>query len=133
MCIRDSFMAVGLAAKVAAAEFLQHSIEEQGHADELAQRITQLNGEPDLDPSHLSSRSHSEYIEGVSLADMIRENLVAERVAIDSYSEMIRYLGADDPTTRRLLEAILAKEEEHATDMSDLLSALSPIGGARTG
>jgi len=119
---RHFFMAQGLEAKSVAAEFQQHAAEEQGHADQIAQRITQLNGEPNLNPEGMLSRSHSEYVEGNSLTDMIREDLVAERVAIESYSEMIRYLGDKDPTTRRMLEGILATEEEHAMDMSDLLA-----------
>lgn len=119
---RHYYMASGLSSGAVAAEFLEHANEEQGHADELAARITQLNGEPDLNPEGLLSRSHSEYVEGDSLTDMIREDLVAERVAIESYTEMIRFIGDNDPTTRRMLEGILAKEEEHAEDMSDLLA-----------
>ena len=119
---RHHFMAVGLASKAVADEFLEHSNEEQGHADEIARRITELNGEPNLSPEGMLSRSHAEYIPGDTLSDMIREDLVAERIAIESYGEMIRYLGDDDVTTRRLLESILAKEEEHATDMADLLA-----------
>ncbi|MEO7329646.1 MAG: ferritin-like domain-containing protein [Minicystis sp.] len=120
---RHHFTAQGLDAKSVADEFLQHAIEEQAHADEIAQRITQLNGEPNFSPEGMLTRSHSEYVEGRTLLDMIREDLVAERVAISSYGEMIRYLGDDDPTTRRMLESILAKEEEHAEDMSNLLSS----------
>ena len=119
---RHYYMASGLEAGAVADEFLVHANEEQGHADELALRITQLNGEPDFNPDGLLSRSHSEYVEGASLTEMIREDLVAERVAIESYGEIIRYLGDDDPTTRRMLEGILAKEEEHADDMADLLA-----------
>ena len=122
---RHYFMASGLEAGAVAAEFLVHANEEQGHADELAHRITQLNGEPDLNPEGMLSRAHSEYIEGHSLSDMIREDLVAERVAIESYGEVIRYVGDTDPTTRRMLEGILAKEEEHAQDMADLLKRYS--------
>lgn len=122
---RHYFMAAGLEAGSVAAEFLVHANEEQVHADEIAHRITQLNGEPDFNPDGLLSRSHSEYVEGHTLTDMIREDLVAERVAIESYSEVIRYLGDRDPTTRRMLEGILAKEEEHAQDMSDLLKRYS--------
>jgi bacterioferritin len=121
---RHYFMAHGLEAESVASEFLQHANEEQGHADEIAQRITQLQGAPDLNPEGMLSRSHSEYVEGKTLLDMIKEDLVAERVAIDSYGEMIRYLGDQDPTTRRMLEGILAKEEEHAEDMSNLLAKL---------
>lgn len=119
---RHHFMAEGLEAKSIAEEFLLHATEEQGHADEIARRITQLKGEPNLSPEGMLARSHSEYVEGRTLDDMIRENLVAERVAIESYGELIRYLGDDDPTTRRMLEGILAKEEEHADDMSSLLA-----------
>lgn len=118
---RHHFMAHGLAARSLADEFLAHSNEELGHADQLAARIVQLNGAPDLDPSHLTARSHAEYTESGSVVDMVRENLVAERVAIDSYREMIAYVGNDDPTTRRLLEGILAVEEQHADDMVELL------------
>ncbi len=119
---RHHFMAQGLAAEPVASEFAMHAAEEQVHADQLADRIVQLGGEPDLSPATLTSRSHSEYKEGSDLVDMIRENLVAERIAIESYGAMIRYIGADDITTRRLLEGILAKEEEHADDMSSLLA-----------
>lgn len=119
---RHYFMASGLESSAVADEFLVHAGEEQAHADEIATRITQLNGEPDLNPEGMLSRSHSEYVEGESLKDMIREDLIAERVAIESYSDMIRYIGDSDPTTRRMLEGILAKEEEHAQDMSDLLA-----------
>ena len=118
---RHYYMASGFRGNTAAEEFLEHALEEQQHADQIAQRIVQLGGEPDLDPDGLRSRSHSEYVEGDSLDEMIREDLVAERIAIDSYAEMIRYIGDGDPTTRRLLEEILAKEEEHADDMADLL------------
>jgi len=119
---RHYFMAQGLESESVAAEFLEHANEEQAHADAIAKRITQLNGEPNLNPEGLLSRSHSEYVEGNSLIDMIKEDLVAERVAIESYSEMIRYLGDDDSTTRRMLEGILAMEEEHADDLSNLLA-----------
>ena len=118
---RHYYMAAGINAQSVAAEFLQHANEEQAHADEIAQRIVQLGGEPDLAPDGLTSKSHSEYVEGKDLIDMIREDLVAERIAIDSYAEMIRYLGNDDPTTRRMLEGILAVEEEHADDLVNLL------------
>ncbi|MEP6995894.1 MAG: ferritin-like domain-containing protein [Acidobacteriota bacterium] len=122
---RHYFMAAGIHAKAIADEFLEHSTEEQGHADLIAQRITQLDGEPNFNPEGLLTRSHSEYVEGDTLIDMIREDLVAERVAIESYTEMIQYLGADDPTTRRMLEGILANEEEHAEDMKSLLETIS--------
>ncbi len=121
---RHYFMAVGLDAEPAAQEFLQHANEEQGHADQIAARITQLGGAPDLNPARLLERSHSEYVEGKSLHDMISEDLVAERIAIDSYAEMIRYIGDGDPTTRRMLEAILAMEEEHADDLVGMLATL---------
>jgi bacterioferritin len=121
---RHYFMASGINAQSVAAEFLQHASEEQAHADEIAQRIVQLGGEPNLSPDGLSTRAHSEYVEGVGLIDMIKEDLVAERIAIDSYREMIGYLGNDDSTTRRMLEGILAMEEEHAEDLVTLLQEL---------
>src|SRR3954464_2399649 len=119
---RHYFMAQGIHADPIAAEFLQHANEEQGHADQLAGRIVQLGGSPNFSPEGLLSRSHSEYVEGTSLLDMIREDLVAERVAIDSYTEMIRYVGDNDITTRRILESILAVEEEHADDLVSFLA-----------
>jgi bacterioferritin len=122
---RHYFMASGIHAQVAAQEFLQHATDEQGHADQIAQRIVQLGGEPNFSPEGLLTRSHAEYVEGGSLAEMIQEDLVAERIAIDSYREMARYLGEDDPTTRRMLETILAVEEEHADDMVNLLEKIS--------
>ncbi|MGZ8797578.1 MAG: ferritin-like domain-containing protein [Thermoanaerobaculia bacterium] len=121
---RHYFMAQGIHAEPIAAEFLQHANEEQGHADEIAGRIVQLGGSPNFNPDGLLMRSHSEYVEGKTLLDMIKEDLVAERVAIDSYTEMIRYVGDNDITTRRMLEGILAVEEEHADDMAGLLSDL---------
>jgi bacterioferritin len=123
---RHYFMATGIHANAVAEEFQQHATEEQGHADRIAGRITQLGGEPNFSPDGLSSRSHSEYVEGDSLVDMIREDLVAERVAIESYSEIIRVLGDRDVTTRRLMEEILENEEEHADDLRDLLATLDP-------
>ena len=123
---RHHYMANGIHATAVAAEFLKHSQEEQGHADQIAERIVQLGGAPDFDPAGLSTRSHSEYVAADELVEMIRENLVAERVAIESYSEIIRYIGEGDPTTRRLMEEILAVEEEHADDMKTLLEALGP-------
>ncbi|HJU06000.1 MAG TPA: DUF892 family protein [Nitrospiraceae bacterium] len=126
---RHYFMASGINAEPVAQEFLQHATEEQGHADEIADRITQLGGEPNLSPDGMLTRSHSEYVEGDSLLDMIKEDLVAERVAIDSYAEMIRYVGDNDPTTRRMLESILAKEEEHADDLAKMLESLDPAKG----
>lgn len=122
---RHYYMAAGIHAQAVAAEFLEHANEEQGHADLIAERIVQLGGAPDMNPDGLLSRSHSEYIEGEDLIDMIREDLVAERVAVDSYREMIEYLGDDDPTTRRRLEEILATEERHAEDLRMLIDALS--------
>ena len=123
---RHYFMATGIHANAVAQEFQQHAAEEQGHADRIAGRITQLGGAPNFSPEGLSSRSHSEYVEGESLVDMIREDLVAERVAIESYSEIIRFLGERDVTTRRLMEEILENEEEHADDLRDLLATLDP-------
>lgn len=118
---RHYFMASGIHAEGVAAEFLQHANEEQGHADQIAQRIVQLGGAPNFNPEGLLSRSHAEYVEGETLLDMIKEDLVAERIAIDSYREIIQYLGNDDPTTRRMMEGILAMEEEHADDLVNLL------------
>ena len=118
---RHYFMASGIHSEAVAAEFLQHATEEQGHADEIASRIVQLGGAPDFNPDGLTSRSHAEYVEGETLVDMIKEDLVAERVAIETYREMVRYFGDRDPTTRVLLERILTQEEEHANDMHDLL------------
>ncbi|MDN5925372.1 MAG: bacterioferritin, partial [Xanthomonadales bacterium] len=125
---RHYYMASGIHAQSIAAEFLQHASEEQGHADRIAERITQLDGAPDFSPEGLSTRAHSQYVEGDDLVDMIKEDLVAERIAIESYSEVIRYLGNDDPTTRRMLEDILANEEEHAEDMATLLDELGKRG-----
>src|SRR5882672_1315181 len=121
---RHYFMASGIHAEGVAAEFLQHSNDEQGHADQIAQRIVQLGGEPNFNPEGLLTRSHAEYVEGETLTDMIKEDLVAERIAIDSYREIIQYLGNDDPTTRRMMETILAVEEEHADDLVNLLDEL---------
>jgi len=121
---RHFFMATGINAQSVAQEFLQHANEEQTHADQIAQRIVQLGGEPNFCPEGLTTRSHSEYVEGKSLIDMIKEDLVAERIAIDSYRDMINYFGNDDPTTRRLMETILAMEEEHADDLASLLEEL---------
>ena len=121
---RHYYMASGINAQSVAAEFLQHANEEQMHADQIAARIVQLGGEPNFSPEGLLTRSHSEYVAGTSLTDMIREDLIAERIAIDSYREMVRYLGTDDPTTRRMMEGILAMEEEHADDLVNLLEEL---------
>ena len=119
-------MASGLNAQNVAQEFLQHAIEEQTHADQIARRIVQIGGEPNFSPEGLLTRSHSEYVEGATLIAMIEEDLIAERIAIDSYREMIGYLGNDDSTTRRMLEEILAMEEEHADDLSTLLKESVP-------
>jgi bacterioferritin len=121
---RHYFMAQGIHAEGVASEFLEHAREEQQHADQIAERITQLGGAPDFSPDGLASRSHAEYVEGDSLEDMIKEDLVAERIAIDSYREMINYVGNEDSTTRRMLEEILAKEEEHADDLASLLEGI---------
>ncbi|MGN6651168.1 ferritin-like domain-containing protein [Trinickia sp.] len=121
---RHYFMAKGIHSKSIADEFLAHSNEEQGHADMLAERIVQLGGEPNFSPDGLLSRSHAEYVEGTSLVDMIKEDLVAERIAIDSYREIVSFLGDKDPTSRRIMETILSVEEEHADDMADLLTGL---------
>jgi bacterioferritin len=121
---RHHFMARGIASKSVADEFLVHSNEEQGHADRIAERIVQLGGEPDFSPEGLSGRSHAEYVAGSTLVDMIKEDLVAERIAIDSYREIIEYIDTDDPTTSRLMKEILAVEEEHADELSDLLVGL---------
>ena len=120
---RHYFMAQGAHAANAAAEFLEHANDEQIHADRIAGRIVQLDGEPDFNPEGLSTRAHADYVAGETLEEMIREDLVAERIAISSYSEIVRWLGNDDPTTRRLMEEILAVEEEHADDLLTLLQS----------
>jgi bacterioferritin len=122
---RHYFMAQGIASDSVKQEFAEHATQEQEHADRIAERIVQLGGEPDLNPDTLTSRSHAEYVEGSSLVEMLREDLIAERIAIDSYREMVAYLGEEDPTTRRLMEEILAKEEEHADDLASLLEGLA--------
>jgi bacterioferritin len=122
---RHHFMASGMNAEPVAQEFLVHANEEQQHADQIAARIVQLNGEPNFSPEGLLSRSHAEYVEGENLIDMIKEDLVAERVAIDSYREMIEYIGDKDTTTKRMLEGILAMEEEHADDLVAFLEDLA--------
>jgi bacterioferritin len=122
---RHYYMATGIHAQSVADEFLAHALEEQQHADLIAKRIVQLNGEPNFSPVGLADRSHAQYVEGETLLDMIREDLIAERIAIESYGEIIRYLGTNDPTSRILMEQILAKEEEHAEDMKTLLETLS--------
>ena len=122
---RHYFMATGINADSVAAEFAEHAGEEQAHADRIAERIVQLGGEPNFAPDGLSGRSHSEYVEGKELTDMIKEDLIAERIAIDSYREIIDYLGDKDTTTRRMFEEILAVEEEHADDLVSLLGGMS--------
>ena len=124
---RHYYMAKGIHAKSVAAEFLEHAGEEQGHADEIAARIVQLGGAPNLNPDGLASRSHSQYHDGDDLAEMLKEDLIAERIAIDTYRDIIIYLGNDDPTTRRMMEGILANEEEHAEDLSTLLENLGHV------
>jgi bacterioferritin len=121
---RHYFMAAGIHAEPVAAEFLEHANEEMQHADRIAERIVQLRGEPNFSPDGLSLRSHAEYVEGDSLKEMIKEDLVAERIAIESYREMVAYIAEKDPTTRRVLEEILASEEEHADDLVSLLEGL---------
>lgn len=118
---RHYFMAQGIHSDPIAQEFLTHSNEEQGHADQIAARIIQLGGAPNFSPDGLTTRSHSEYEEGKNLIDMIKEDLVAERIAIDTYTEMIQYVGSKDITTRRMLEGILGVEEEHADDLASFL------------
>jgi bacterioferritin len=122
---RHHYMAKGIHSQAVAEEFLEHAKEEQQHADMIAERITQLDGEPNFNPDGLATRSHSEYVEGDSLIDMIKEDLVAERIAIESYSEIIRYLADNDPTSRRVMEEILAKEEQHAEEMKTLLETIA--------
>jgi bacterioferritin len=121
---RHYYAATGINSEGVRAEFLEHAGEEQQHADQISERITQLGGEPNLNPEGMLSRSHSEYVEGTSLVDMIKEDLVAERIAIESYTDIIRFFGEGDPTSRRLMEEILAKEEEHANDLADLLKRM---------
>ena len=121
---RHQYTASGIHAQAVAQEFAEHAAEEQSHADRIAERIVQLGGSPDFNPDSLTARSHSEYVDASTLADMIREDLVAERIAIDSYAEIIRFLGDNDSTSRVLMENILAKEEEHAEDLASLLAEL---------
>ena len=120
--MRHYFMASGMLADSVKAEFLEHAQQEQEHAHKIAERIVQLGGEPDLNPDTLTRRSHAEYQEGKDLRDMVKEDLIAERIAIDSYREMINYIGDRDTTTKRILESILAQEEEHADEFADLLN-----------
>jgi bacterioferritin len=119
------FMAKGIHSESVKVEFAQHAIEEMQHADSLAKRITELGGEPDFSPETLTSRSHAEYKKGDNITEMLKENLIAERIAIESYREMIAYLGENDPTTQRMLKEILSVEEAHAEDMSSLLEGMS--------
>ncbi len=123
---RHYYMATGIHAQAVAAEFLEHAGEEQAHADQIAERITQLGGAPNFNPDGLTSRSHAEYVEGESLVDMIKEDLIAERIAIDSYREMAQYFGDRDSTSRGMIERILAMEEKHADDLVNLLTTLDP-------
>lgn len=126
---RHHFMAKGIHSQSVAEEFLEHAKEEQEHADRIAERIVQLDGAPNFNPEGLLTRSHSEYVEGETLTDMLKEDLVAERIAVESYSEMIRYLGDNDPTSRRMMEDILANEEEHADDINTLLEVVESEAG----
>jgi bacterioferritin len=127
---RHYYMAQGLKARFAATEFLEHAQQEQEHADRIAERIVQLGGEPDFDPQTLTQRSHAQYHAGTDLREMLVEDLVAERIAIESYREMVRFFGDRDPTTRRMIEEILAVEEKHADDLNDLLGPDAPHGQA---
>ncbi|MGN2253811.1 bacterioferritin [Frateuria sp. GZRe12] len=122
------FMASGIHSQAVKAEFREHAQQEQEHADRIAERITQLDGRPNFNPDGLLSRAHADYAEGADLVDMIKEDLVAERIAIDTYRAIIEYIGADDPTTRRIMEEVLAQEEEHAEDMATLLAQLGEKG-----
>jgi bacterioferritin len=124
------FMATGIHSAAVAEEFRQHATEEQEHANRIAERIKQLGGKPEMNPALVAQTSHTQYIEGTSLADMIREDLVAERIAIDTYREIVKYFGDQDPTSRTMMEEILAKEEEHADELADLLFAVEPETGA---
>jgi len=125
------FMATGIHSTAAKEEFLEHAGEEQEHADQIAERIKQLGGKPEMNPAVISASAHSEYKEGTTLSEMLKEDLIAERIAIESYRDMINFFGDKDTTTKRMLEAILAKEEEHADDIADLLFAQSENGDTR--
>ena len=129
---RHYFMAPGIHRQGVAEEFKQHAEEEQEHADRIAERIRQLGGAPDFNPQGLLTRSHAQYAEGESLVDMIKEDLIAERIAIESYLDMIRYFGDNDPTSRRLVEKVLEQEEEHADDMATLLERFDKEPGEGT-
>ena len=120
--MRHYYTAVGLVSGSVKAHFLEHAKEEQAHADMLAERIVQLGGEPDLDPATLTARSHAEYQTGKTLKDMVTEDLIAERIAVEAYRELVQYVGDRDPTTKKLIEHILAQEEEHADEFRDLLA-----------
>lgn len=122
----NALVAQGIHAEAVAAEFTEHAAQEQDHADRIANRIMQLGGEPNMDPSSLTARSHADYTTSRSIKDLLRENLIAERVAVDTYAEIARWLGDDDPTTRRLIEQILEQEEEHADDLATLLEGQAP-------
>jgi bacterioferritin len=126
------FMATGIHSSAIAEEFLVYAQEEQAHADRIAARIKQLGGKPEMDPAVVARTSHTEYKEGTSLADMIREDLVAERIAVATYREIVKFFGQDDPTSRIMIEAILAQEEEHADELADLLFAVEPDTGNNT-
>jgi bacterioferritin len=128
---RHYFMADGVLGEAIKKEFLTHAEEEQAHADQIAERIVQLGGAPDFNPEGLATRSHAEYREGDSLVEMIKEDLVAERVAIESYREIIQFVGIHDPTTRRMLESVLAKEEEHAEELRSMLEDISKVLGEK--
>jgi bacterioferritin len=128
---RHYYMASGIHSQAVADEFLEHAKEEQEHADKIAERITQLDGAPDFNPAGLLSRSHAQYVEGNTLVEMIKENLIAERIAIESYLEMIRWFSDNDPTSRRLIESVLEQEEEHAEDMKTLLETLDATKPAK--
>lgn len=125
------FMATGIHSQAVKEEFLEHAREEQEHADLIAERIKQLGGKPEMNPAVFAGNAHSEYKEGATLIDMLKEDLIAERIAIESYREMVRFFGEKDPTTRRMLEEVLAKEEEHADDLTDLLFAQTEGGESR--
>ena len=125
------FMATGIHSQAVKEEFLEHAGEEQQHADQIAERIKQLGGKPEMNPAVFAGNAHSEYKEGTTLVEMLKEDLIAERIAIESYREMVRFFGDKDTTTRRMLEEILAKEEEHADDLTDLLYAQTEDGDAR--
>ena len=126
------FMATGIHSSAVAKEFLVYAQEEQEHADRIAARIRQLGGKPEMDPAVVAQTSHTEYKEGTSLADMLREDLMAERIAVATYREIIKYFGQDDPTSRTMLEAILTQEEEHAAELADLLFAVEPDTDSNT-